>query len=686
MRKTLARKKRAAVKRRRIRIALLILAFLLIAVVGLVVGAGVIVANAFTGLPTVNNPRLANQPQKTKIYDSHGREVAQLYEENRENVAFEQISPWMVKAIVASEDERFYQHQGVDVKGIMRALAVDVASGKIVEGGSTITQQFVKNTLGTSERTVVRKLREAILAYRLEQKYPGRKGKDQILTMYLNTIYFGTGAYGVETASQVYFAKHAKRLSLPQAAFLAGMPQSPSRFSPYEDRKEAIARRTEVLRKMLRNRFITKAQYEKAMNTPLKLAAPKKQQFKTAPYFLEYVKQLLIKKFGANMVFQGGLRVKTTLTPKLQEIAEEAVENTLDQSDDPAASLTAIDPRTGHIKAMVGGKDFNKSKFNLATQGRRQPGSSFKMFVLVAALEEGISPYDTFSSSSPITIELPGKNWRVSNAEPGTGGSMTVADATVHSVNVIFAQLMMKVKPKTVVRIAHQMGIKSPLESVPAIALGGLGRGVTTLDMSTAYATLASQGVYHAPVAITEVRRGKKVLYRAKTTGKRVLTRPIASETTRMLEGVIQAGTGRDADIGRPAAGKTGTSQTYRDAWFCGFTPDMACAVWVGYPNRQVPMENVHGQRVFGGTFPAEIWRKFMEAALEDVPATPFPFKSMGFKKKSSEPKKKETNTQDSGDSNQQEPAPTPEPQPTPKPTPKPPPAPPPSPDPSGTP
>ncbi|RJQ54683.1 MAG: penicillin-binding protein [Actinobacteria bacterium] len=690
MRKTLARKKREKTRRRRIRVLLLMLLVTLLVFVMTLSAVGVVVAGAFTDLPTVDNPRLTNQPQKTKVYDSWGREVAQFYAENRESVKFNQISPWMIKAIVASEDERFYQHPGVDVKGILRALAVDIAEGEIREGGSTITQQFVKVTLGTSEKTFTRKLREAILAYRLEKKYPGKAGKDQILTMYLNTIYYGTGAYGIETASQVYFAKHAKNLTLAQAAFLAGMPQSPSSFSPYTDKKQAERRRAEVLRKMVRNRFITREAYDEAINSPLKLAYPKKPTYKIAPYYMEFVKLLLIKKFGVNRVFQGGLRVRTTINPKMQKYAEEAVSSTLDQNDDPSASLVAIDPKTGHIKAMVGGKNFERSKFNLATQGRRQPGSAFKTFVLVAALQKGISPYDQYSSSSPITIPMPGKDWRVSNAEPGTGGMMTVAQATAHSVNVVFAQMMMDVKPKNVVKVAHDMGIRSHLELVPAIALGGLGKGVTALDMASAYATLAAQGRHYPPVAITEVRDSRgKLLYRANSKGRQVITRAIASEATRLLETVIRGGTGRGANIGRPAAGKTGTSQTYRDAWFCGFTPDMAAAVWMGYPNRQTPMRSVHGRRVFGGTFPAEIWAKFMRGALDGVPATRFPFKSMGFKKSDSKANEDENSgdRQNGGnDRTPNPPAPPPE-QPKPKPKPKPPsPPPPPPPDTTGTP
>ncbi len=682
MRKTLARKKREKAKRRKIRILLLILLVIVLSVVALIASLGTVVASAFTDLPTVDNPRLTNQPQKTKIYDGWGREVAQFYAENRENVKFNDVSPWMIKAIVASEDRRFYQHPGVDVQGILRALAKDIASGRVVEGGSTITQQFVKITLGTSERTLTRKLREAILAYRLEKKYPGRKGKDTILTMYLNTIYFGTGAYGVETASNVYFRKHADKLTLSQAAFLAGMAPSPSSFSPYSDRDEAVKRRNDVLHKMLRAQFITQAQFDEAANAELRLAYPRKENYKMAPYFIEYVKSLLIKKFGANLVFQGGLRVKTTIDPSMQAKAEQAVSSTLYERDDPAASLVSIDPKTGFIKAMVGGKNFERTKFNLATQGRRQAGSAFKTFVLVAALEKGISPYDTYNSSSPITIPLKGKDWRVSNAEPGTGGSMDLVSATAHSVNVVFAQLMMDVGPKKVVKVAHDMGIRSYIEPVPAIALGGLGQGVTSLEMASAYGTLATQGRYVAPIAISEVKTAQgKLLYKARAKGKQVVPRAVASEATAMLQGVIQGGTGRAANIGRPAAGKTGTSQTYRDAWFCGYTPDLSTAVWVGYPNRQIPMRSVHGRRVFGGTFPAEIWNKFMGAALANVPASSFPFKSLGFKRKSD--KTTDQTNEEPGGRTHNPPQPVP-PSPEPKPKPKPPP--PPSPEPSGTP
>jgi penicillin-binding protein 1A len=591
-----------------------------------------LVASAVKDLPDLEKAAQKVQlAQTTKIFSSDGKLIATLHaEENREIVPLNKISPYLRNAVVAIEDERFYKHRGVDYEAIARALIVDITSGETREGGSTITQQYVKNMFTTRERSLRRKIKEAVLAYQIESMY----SKDKILEKYLNTIYFGHGCYGAETASLVFFGKHAKDLSLSESALLAGVIRSPSRYSPYDNPELAKARRNLVLSKMAKLGYITPEEAEKAKKEKIKVKkiVPPKT---FAPYFVEFVKQKLIDKYGANRVFRGGLRVYTTLDIKAQLAAEKAISETLDRKGDPSAALVAIEPSTGYIKAMVGGRDFNTQKFNLAAQGKRQPGSAFKVFVLTTGIEEGISPSKTYQSS-PVTIKLPGKDWRVRNATEGKGGGpMTIRQATIHSVNAVFARFIMDVGPEKVVQTAKKMGITTKLNPNPAIALGGLSIGVSPLEMASAYATLANGGKYCAPKAILKVTDSTgRIIEETKVKPKPVISSITAYLVTDILKDVIRYGTGRRANIGRPAAGKTGTTQEYRDAWFVGYTPHLSCAVWVGYPQGQIPLRNIHGfYRVAGGTIPAIIWKKFMKEALKDYPKKDFPTPTKGLVK-----------------------------------------------------
>jgi len=591
-------------------------------------GAGVAVAVGLAGswladLPDINDPNAFNVAQTTKVYSADGVLLANLYLENRQVVDLDEISPHLLHAVVAVEDERFYQHKGVDFIGLVRAVITNATSGRR-EGASTLTQQYIRNTILADERfeiSLKRKAREAWLALELEKQH----SKDEILAMYLNTVYYGEGAYGAEAASMTYFNKHASELTVAEAALLAGLPQAPSRLSPYENPDGAVSRRQWVLSKMFEHGYISSEEYEAAKVEDLHLQrSPEldEQGIYQAPYFVAHVKKLLQDQYGTSLVFQGGLTVYTTLDTKLQTYAEEASRKVLDRPDDPDNALVAIEPSTGYIKALVGGRDWKTNKFNFATQARRQPGSSFKVFTLVTALEEGMPPRRMLDSSSPALIPTGGRPWNVGNAEGGGRGYITLQSATIGSVNTAFARLIAEIGADKVALTARRMGIESEIKPFLSITLGS--QEVTPLEMASAFGTLAADGRHFPHTAITKIVDSKgEVIFENVPEGEQVITHSIAYAATQILKGVITSGTARRAAIGRPAAGKTGTTQDYRDAWFVGYTPDLSCAVWMGYtPER--PMRNVHGRRVFGGTFPAEIWREFMSKAHADLPKRDF--------------------------------------------------------------
>lgn len=585
-----------------------------------VLGIAIYMHKITSDLPRLEKEVLTAPAQTTKIYSQDGVLLADLHaEENRVLVPIDSISPWVKKAVIAIEDDKFYQHKGVNLEAVVRSILVDIAAGAPVQGGSTITQQYVRNIYLERKKTIERKIKEMLLAYEVEKLY----SKDTILEKYLNTIYFGHGCYGIETASLNFFGKHAKELSLPESALLAGMVKGPLYYTPYNDKEAALNRRNTVLKRMFELGYINSDEYDKALKTPVKVKPLPKYAYYAADYFVEYVKKLLLEKYGEDLVFKGGLRVHTTIDMKLQKVAEKAVFETLDLSNDPDASLVSIDVNTGHILAMVGGEDFLESKFNLAVQGRRQPGSAYKTFVLVAALESGISPYETYESS-PLTIKLPGSIWKVSNAEGGGRGQITLRNATVHSVNAVYARLVMDVGAEKVVDISKRMGIRSNIQPFPSIALGS--QAVSPLDMASAYATLARGGKYIAPIAITKILDSDgRIIEEFKPKPKQVIEPWIAYTVTDILQDVIRHGTGTRARISWPAAGKTGTAQEYRDAWFAGYTPQISTAVWVGYRKAQISMRNIHGfGRVYGGTLPAMIWRKYMVEAMKGKPKVAF--------------------------------------------------------------
>jgi penicillin-binding protein 1A len=544
----------------------------------------------------------------------------------------------MKHAIVAAEDKRFYEHRGIDLRGMARALWTDVSSHGTVQGGSTITQQFVKNAFLTSQKTIGRKLFEAALAWQLEQRW----SKDRILTAYLNTVYFGNGAYGVEQASRIYFHHPAAQMRPSEAALLAGIPEDPSLWDPVAHPKTAKARRNFVLRQLYQQGYITLSQYgdgkDDPMPNPAKVNLPSTQG-QAAPYFANYVKDQLVKQYGPSKAFGGGLRVKTTLDVDLQKAAREAIASVLpgsvrSPSYGPTAAMVVLDAKDGSVLAMVGGANYHRSQFNLATQGERQPGSSFKPFVLATALKEGIAPTSIFTSSKKVTINADGRLWQVNNYEGEALGPIDLSKAIAYSDNSVFSQLTALVGPGQVRDTATELGIPN-LKGYFAIGLGA--EPATPLEMARAYTSFANGGaridgsifgnVPRAVDCLTDAR-GVCVEPNRPVTGKQVLTNTQAETIGQMLQGVVQYGTGKAAAIpGWQIAGKTGTTENYGDAWFVGYTPptvgvdgkthQYVTAVWVGYPNNLVPMlTEFHGHPVAGGTFPALIWKAFMTKAI----------------------------------------------------------------------
>jgi penicillin-binding protein 1A len=563
--------------------------------------------------------------------------------EDRVLVTYQEIPPILREAVISAEDKDFFNHGGVDPMGIARAAYRDLKGEGVRQGGSTITQQYVKQTYLTSEQTATRKIKEAVMAVKLEQQI----SKQEILTRYLNTAYFGRGAYGVQAASRAWFGHDIAALDAGEAAFLAGLLRSPNGADPYagpKSLKEAERRRRVVLDRMVVEGYVTpkeeKALLAVSMN-PMDPTIPEAERFVRprpkasvlgekvkgsewgSEYFAEYVRRWMVDQFGRDTVLTGGLKVYTTLDLDMQKDAYDAVTTTLNQPGDPAGSLVALDDQ-GQIKAMMGGTDFANNQVNLATGkagggSGRQPGSTFKMFALADAVKKGYSIRSVLPAPSKIDIPLDkcpngNKAW---NVRGGPGGALSLVSATKNSTNTVYAQLMERMTPPDVVTMANDMGVSAELDPLCSLVLGG--GVVSVLDMAAGYSTLANRGIAKAPIAVTRVEfpDGRVKTYTPES--KQALTDIQAARVTYALRQVIDGGTGKAASIGRPAAGKTGTTQNNNDAWFVGFTPKLTAAVWMGYPNELKPMDNVHGIKVQGGTFPAEIWRKFMQAATADL-------------------------------------------------------------------
>ncbi len=596
---------------------------------GIIVFAFRALNSFFEDLPDLEDFTPTEAALTSRIYAADGTLIATFHgEENRELVSYEQIPRNLINAVIAIEDERFYKHHGFDIEGIIRSFIINLMSEDIEQGATTITQGYIKNVYMPEEKyeiTYTRKIKEAALAYQLEEIY----SKEEILEMYLNTVYFGEGAYGVQAAAKVYFNKDVEYLNLPECAMLAGLLQS-YLLSPYIDKKLALERRNLVLYKMHELGYIDQSEYENTLNMPIITQRPREETAETfAPYFVEYVKQILIEHYGVEKVFKGGFEIYTTLEPEMQIAAENAIKEVLPDPEDPAAALVAMDPRNGYIKAMVGGKDFSEMKFNLATQAKRQPGSTFKVFALISALEQGISPNMTFNPNGTVVFDIEGSEpWEVSNYDSShyETEEMTILDATVRSVNVVYSQLIMRVGAYLMAKIAMDMGIVTHMDPYPAMGLGGLTTGVSPLEVCTAFSTIANYGVRHYPVAILKVAdKDGNVLEEYQEESIQVITPINAYRTIEILQQAMQRGTGTRARLeDRPCAGKTGTTDEAENAWFTGFTTNLATCVWMGYPESNIKMTTIHDMRVQGGAHPALIWKSFMTEATKNLPIENF--------------------------------------------------------------
>ena len=574
--------------------------------------------------------------------------MAQLHgSEDRVLVVWEQIPDVLRHAVVSAEDRDFFRHGGVDPVGITRAALSDIRGSGVRQGGSTITQQYVKQEYLSSEQTITRKIKEAVMAVKLEQKI----SKEEILTRYLNTVYFGRGAYGVQAASRTWFGHDVEALNAGEAAFLAGLLRNPNGADPFRgpnSLKEAKRRRTVVLSAMVDEGYLTDTEmtaFEKVPMDPenpgpdgksLIIAPPKastlgehvKGQEYGSKYFAEHVRRWLVDKYGTDAVLGGGLKVYTTLDLKMQKAAFDTVTTTLDRDGDPSGSIVAIDDE-GRVRAMMGGTDFEHQQFNLATGAGgtgRQPGSTFKMFALADLARQGYSVQSVLPSPTNIEITDPkcdsGRPWKVRG---GPGGASSMVTATKNSINTVYAELMARLGPDSVAKTAIDMGVVSLEDQKPECSWV-LGTGqVSVLDMAAGYSTIANEGVAKSPIVVTKVEFPDGHVDNYAADEKQVLTQDQAGRVRSALEEVVDGGTGRAANIGRPAAGKTGTTQSNIDAWFAGFTPNLTAVVWMGYPKGSIPMDNVHGIKVQGGTFPAEMWAKFMKQVTDGTEVIDFP-------------------------------------------------------------
>src|SRR5436190_14150328 len=551
-------------------------------------------------------------------------------EQNRQPVGLAQISKWAPAATIAIEDRRFYEHGALDWLGIVRALYADVQAGRVVQGGSTITQQLVRNLyIKKKSQTLGRKATEACLAIKLARE----KSKTWILNAYMNQVYYGNHAYGIEAAAQTYFSKPALKLSLTESALLAGLPQAPSVFDPFQRPAQAIARRDEVLRAMLGNRDITSSQYANAVaQRKLYLKAGRLYTRIREPYFFSYVREALQRQYGANTVRSGGLKVYTTIDPRLQRLALAAIKRTLPYSTDPAAAIVSINPSNGAIRAMTEVSPGNpKNQVNFASSARRQPGSTFKTIVLTTAISQGISPSTTYLSA-PFEYDPSGTGscdtepptaWCPQTYDHSYVGPTSIENATLRSDNSVYARLSLDVGPENIADIAYRLGVRTDLRTsegafVPSMGLGS--RVVTPMDMASVYSTLAAGGVYSKPMAIRKViLPGGKVDTEAGwgvPRRERAVPDWVAAQVVDILEENMTSGTGVGAYFGRTSAGKTGTTDNYADAWFSGFLPGLEATIWIGYPKGEIPMLSVHGISVSGPTFPATIWKLFMLKAV----------------------------------------------------------------------
>jgi len=560
-------------------------------------------------------------PVVSTVYDVRGRPIGEFYHQRRIVVPLDRVPSHVIQAFLAAEDARFFTHKGVDGFAILRAFFANLRKGGVREGGSTLTQQLVRGFFLTPERTLRRKIREAILAYRVETNHT----KEEILHLYLNQVYFGHGNYGIEAASRDYFAKGVESLSVAEAALLAGLPRSPSRSSPYRDFFSATERQRYVLKRMLEEKFLAEAAYQEALHVPIRLTPAPMLNSQIAPHFVEYIRQTIGECYGFDPLLQGGLQIHTSLDASLQLAAQKAVRDGLDEvrlrlrkktgSADPAkgeveGALLALDPRTGAVRALVGGYDFSLSEYNRAVQAKRQPGSAFKPIIYSAALESGLSELSVIRDG-PLNFRMaPGKYWRPQNYQNRFFGPVTLRSALAHSLNSVAVRLVGRMGVERVIRQARKLGIESPMEKNLSLSLGS--SSLSLLELVRAYAVFANGGQLAEPLFVTRVTdRNGKLLEENGPETRQVISPEISYVITDMLKNVVQSGTGRAvAKLGRHVAGKTGTTSEFRDGWFIGYTPALIAGVWVGYDDHR-PV----GDRETGARTALPIWLGFMTEA-----------------------------------------------------------------------
>jgi penicillin-binding protein 1A len=633
-------------------------AFVIIAVIlcmGIALGSASYSEKLFKGLPSISSLEDYTPSLVTKIYDYKGNLITELFTERRTLIPLKEIPIDLQNAVLATEDKDFFKHWGVSIKGIARATLNNIAKRRVAQGGSTITQQLAKTIFLTPDRTLDRKMKELLLTIQLERNYT----KEEILQLYLNQIYFGAGAYGVESAAKTYFSKHTRDLNLPECAMLAGLPRAPNYYSPFNNPQRARGRRAVVLHRMRELKMISEAE-EKAANAYPIVTQKSSIPTAIAPYFIEYIRQQLEPKYGTHMIYRGGLSIYTTLDLNAQKAAERALGEGLTAFDSERVvafqlaqstptqktvqgALIALDPKTGGIRAMVGGRDFRQSQFNRSVQAKRQPGSSFKPFIYTAAIENGFTPA-TVLEDRPLVYVNDGRDWRLASRDesyvktlpaewvkdsmkvwtPENYGrkynnKVLLRSALEHSLNICAIEVLEAIGPMRAIDYARRMGITSPLTNTLSLALGS--SDVTLIEMTSAMAVLASGGIHTKPYAIIRVEdRTGRVLEENIPAEQEVLSPQTCYVMTNMLKGVIDRGTGAAArEMGRPCAGKTGTTNDFSDAWFVGYTPQLVAGVWVGYDDR-TPL----GPRMTGGHVSCPIWTRFMADALKGEPVLGF--------------------------------------------------------------
>jgi len=599
-------------------IFLLLLAFVALCI-GILTGYGLFY---LSDLPRIRTLEEYHPYEASRVYSKDGELIAEFYIERRNVIPFSEIPKHAKEAILAVEDARFYSHPGLDIQGVLRALWADIKAGEVIQGGSTITQQLSKMLFLKPEKSLSRKIKEAIIALQIERRY----SKDEILNLYLNQVYFGSGAYGIEAAAQTYFGKHAKDLTLSESAMLAGLPKAPTSFSPFRNPEKARLRRSHVLKKMLDNGFIKGDDAQKADMEPL--PTPPRGGFNKAPYFVEFIRQEMEGRYG-HEVYTGGLNIYTTLDLKAQQAAEKALQKGLMAINERykkrdmsvQGALLALEPQTGYIRAMIGGRDFYETQFNRAYQALRQPGSAFKPFVYVTAIDNGFTPDDVIMDS-PVSYHghKEGVLWSPKNFSGKFQGPVTLRKAMAESINVVAVKLLDRIGINTTIEYARRLGVKSELKPYLPLALGA--SDLTLLEITSAYGVFANQGIKANPLAIIKVTdRMGRVLEENLPSLEEVIKPETAYLMTDLLRGVIEHGTGWKAkSLGRPLAGKTGTTNEYSDAWFIGYTPGLVAGVWVGYDDHRSI-----GPKETGARAALPIWIDFMKEVLKDTPPEDFP-------------------------------------------------------------